>query len=62
MSGSLGPVTVQIRTKLPVSVRDLPALHVIAERTAKANGVSLSSITMAQDGDDLVLAFEVTPS
>lgn len=53
------PVTVRISTPLPVSVRDLPKLERIAQQAAYAVGVDHHTITMGQEGESLVLAFEL---
>jgi hypothetical protein len=55
-------VVVQLRVPLPVPVRDLPALTRTASRAAAAHGVNPAVVTMAQDGNDLVLSYEVNPS
>jgi hypothetical protein len=55
-------VTVQLRVPLPVPVRDFPALTRTASRAAAAHGVNPAVVTMAQDGADLVLSYEVNPS
>lgn len=55
-------VTVQLRVPLPVPVRDFPALTRTASRAAAAHGVNPAAVTMAQDGPDLVLSYEVNPS
>lgn len=53
------PVTIRISTPLPVSVRDLPKLEKLANKAAEAHGVQPKEIRMGQEGNDLVLSYEV---
>ena len=53
------PVTVRISTPLPVSVRDLPKLERLATTAAQQHGVDPHLISMGQDGEDLVLTYQL---
>ncbi len=53
------PVTVRISTPLPVSVRDLPKLERLANLASASHRVDPHAVTMTQDGNDLVITYEV---
>lgn len=54
------PITVEIRTPLPVDVRDLPVLERLAHQATEAHRVDPLTVTMRQDDNDLVLTYEMT--
>lgn len=54
------PITVRISTPLPVDVRDLSKLDKIAARAAYIHGVDRDTLNLSQDGNNLVITYEVT--
>lgn len=52
-------VTVKICTPLPVPVSELPTIGRLASQAANTHGIDERKIYMTQEGNDLVISFEL---